>query len=102
MIFTSSLQAQFAGSSDQKFDYLRIGNPMQNIPLEKKQPKFDDIDIESWMLSSDDWNLKKQVACNKAGKGIKNDVMKNILQEMGLSNETLLVFTVALLAMLIS
>lgn len=68
VMFISSGQAQFAGGNDRKFDYLRIGNPMQNNPTEIEQSEIEEIDIEPWMLSLDDWNSKKQLVCNEEKK----------------------------------
>jgi hypothetical protein len=99
---TSSGQAQFAGGNDRKFDYLRIGNPMPSTPIEITQLEIDEIDIESWMLTPEGWNSKKQVVCKEAEKVLQTNPIQNIMQEIGISNETLLIFTVAFLAMLLS
>ncbi len=102
MTVTSSGQAQFAGGNDQKFDYLRIGNPMPSGQIEITQPEIEEIDIEPWMLTPEDWNSKKQVVCKEDEKIFQTNPLQNIMHEIGLSDETLLVFTVAFLAVLFS
>lgn len=96
-------QAQQTIGNSHQFDFLRIGNPaLQTLKTTTKKPNLESLNIESWMLSTDDWNAEKPVVCIKAKEISKVDTLKNKLHDLGITQEKLLVFAVAVVAMIFS
>lgn len=95
--------AQQTGGNNHQFDFLRIGNPaLYQSKTNAEKPELESLEVESWMLSTDDWNLQKPVVCAETQEKSKVRSFKNKLHELGITQEILLVFAITFAAMFFS